>query len=126
MLSSKQKKWILNKLIPGIIFFGTLIVVGYIAWRRNNLLEEYPRYTIGTTTETYWTSASGKKLRYKYKVGGKIYTGSNHYEDKTQVPARYFVWFSEVDPEVARILQDKPVPDTIKVAPPDGWKKLPL
>ncbi|WP_266205309.1 hypothetical protein [Pontibacter kalidii] len=123
---SKKKNWIIHKLIPGILFFGSLsAIVVYIQWEQN-LLNEYHRYTIGVATEIYWTVASGKKLRFEYVVNGESYFRSNRYNDRSRVPGRYFVKFSAERPSISEILQDIPVPDSIIAAPSEGWQEIPV
>jgi hypothetical protein len=126
ILTRGRKKWLWNKFIPGIIFFGglaALIIHGL--WNRH-LLKTYPHYTIGTTIQTYWTFASGKQLEYGYTVNNKYYKNSDSYDDKSKVPGgKCFVKLYVNDPNISEILQDKPVPDSIKIAPPQGWKEIP-
>jgi len=41
------------------------------------------------------------------------------------VGKRYYVKFSIKDPNLSDFLENRPVPDSIKTATPNGWVKIP-
>ena len=87
---------------------------------RRNAFSSGARYTIGYTTEIYFTT-SGRSIRYRYEVNGAEYTGSSPYAYNSEVPnGRYWVKFAVAKPDISSIYQDKPVPQTVKAVPPDG------
>ncbi|MBB3187871.1 hypothetical protein [Microbacter margulisiae] len=66
MITQEKKKWIYQQLIPFIIVFG-----GFIFWIIFGQIWQYEfrthgRYTIGTTTGTYWTLRAGEKVEYEF------------------------------------------------------------
>ena len=119
-------KWVWIKLFPGIIFIGGFTTLFVHGQRNQYLLRTYPRYTIGTTIKTYWTFASGHQLEYEHEVKNKYYKNSDRFNENSIVPGgRYYVKFYSNDPDICEILQDIPVPDSIKTAPINGWEKIP-
>ena len=117
----------MNKLIPGIIFFGGLAAIVVFTELKQYQLRTYPHYTIGITTGAYWTLRSGKQIEYSYTVNNKSYEWHNRlgYDIKV-MNGRYFVKYDTKDPSISKLLQDFPVPDSIKTAPPNGWKEPPV
>ena len=125
-MNTLRKKWILNKLLPGVIFFGGLAFAILWGESKKYFLNRSHRYTIGVTKRTYWTLSLGEQLDYTYKVSEKVYDNTVRYNDKSKVPnGRYFVEYYTKDPSNSRLLQDLPVPDSIKKAPDEGWGYLP-
>lgn len=83
------------------------------------------RYTIGYTTEMYFTT-SGRNIRYRYEVDGKEYKGNAGYAYKSQVPnGRYWVKFSIDKPNISIIYQNRPVPVEIDSVKPEGLIVIP-
>ena len=127
MITQEKKKWIYHQLIPFILVFGGLIILIIFGQIWQHEFRTHSRYTIGTTTGTYWTLGSGKKIEYMYFVNNSKKTMSDNDEDGTKsLGGRYFVKYDTKKPFISRLLQDKPVPDSIKTAPPDGWKEIPV
>jgi hypothetical protein len=121
----EQDKKRINKktLIVVLLLFGFMIVYSI---RRSYLLSHYERYTIGTTVNTFYTVPATKHVTYTYKMNYKYYKEDDYYNFNSKVPGgRYYVRFSAKNPNVSEILQDQPVPDSIKAAPPAGWSKIP-
>lgn len=116
-LIERQSKW--NLLIVIIPF---IISVVYIYSKRNPIISG--NYTIGTITRNYWPIVSPKSIMYKYNVRNNYYTNSQTYR-LGEVGKRYLIQFSLEDPSYSNIFQDIPVPDSIREAPPEGWKELP-
>lgn len=117
---TRESKWnIPIFLIPFILLYM------YISYKHNPV--EYGNYTIGYIDRIYWPIISYKKVSYEYTVNGKKYSNSNiHDEDANPKKGRYYlVQFSLEDNSYSKIYQDIPVPDSIKQAPPGGWKERP-
>ena len=72
---------------------------------------------------------SGDYVDYVYTVNGIDYQNSSDYlHDKYGTKAtggRYYVKYDVTHPQRSDLLQNKPVPDSIKEAPPNGWDKIP-
>jgi hypothetical protein len=110
-----------------VIIFILLLGVGYSIWREK-ILSNNARFTIGITGEITWTVASGRLISYQYSVNGKSYCRSWNYINgaiTNNCKCRYFVQYDYKNPNHSKLLQDKPVPDSIKSAPPKGWSKIP-
>ena len=119
-LVEKESKWnYLFIIIPFILLYM------YISYKHNPV--DYGNYTIGYIDRIYWPIISYKKVSYEYTVNGKKYSNSNiHDEDANPKKGRYYlVQFSLEDNSYSKIYQDIPVPDSIKQAPPEGWKERP-
>ena len=125
-LKAERKKRIWNKFTPATLLI--VVILGSIIYgsKEASELNENAAYTIGTTVKTYWTVAYGQWVIYSYWVEGNRYTGNSRYIESTKVPGgKYYVKFNKKDPEESVFVQDKPVPDTIKIAPEKGWEKIP-
>lgn len=115
----------IHKLFFIIIIFSLMGI--YTLWRKK-VLSSNARYTIGITGDIYWTTMSGKKINFAYFVNQKSYQGSENYlNDKitSDCECRYYVEFDYRNPSYGKLLQDKPVPSSIKSAPSNGWSKIP-
>ncbi|CVK17036.1 hypothetical protein Ga0061079_1152 [Apibacter mensalis] len=119
-LVEKESKW--NYLFIIIPFIGVLI---YNHIKVSPL--KYGNYTIGYIDRIYWPIVNHKKVSYEYTVNGKEYSKSSIYnsDKRPKKGHRYLVQFSLEDNNVSDIFQDIPVPDSIKQAPPGGWKERP-
>jgi hypothetical protein len=107
-----------------LLIFPALIT--YSIWRHYQL-KDFARYTIGTTTKRFITAKSGFQIEYIFYVNGKKYKGArNEYNYHIQYPGnRYFVKYSYKYPSQSEIQWNLPIPDSIKIAPPDGWQEIP-
>lgn len=117
---TRESKWnIPIFLIPFILLYM------YISYKHNPI--KYGNYTIGYIDRIYWPIVNHKKISYEYTVNGKKYSGSDIYSsNKNPKKGRYYlVQFSLEDNYFSDIFQDIPVPDSIKQAPPGGWKERP-
>ena len=119
-LVEKESKW--NYLLIIIPFMGVLI---YNHIKVSPL--KYGNYTIGYIDRIYWPIVNHKKVSYEYIVNGKEYSKSSIYnsDKRPKKGHRYLVQFSLEDNSYSKIYQDIPVPDSIKQAPPGGWKERP-
>ena len=117
---TRESKWnIPIFLIPFILLYM------YISYKHNPV--EYGNYTIGYIDRIYWPIVNHKKVSYEYTVNDKVYSSSSIYRDSAdpKVGHYYLVQFSLEDNSYSKIYQDIPVPDSIKQAPPGGWKERP-
>lgn len=115
--------------IHKLMFIAIMFVLMglYTLWRKR-ILSNNARFTIGITEDVYWTTMGGKKVNFVYLVSQKGYTGSENYLNDSIIDdcrCRYYVEFNYKNPGYGRLLQNKPVPDSIKSAPSDGWSKIP-
>ncbi|MEN7548165.1 hypothetical protein AAG747_09605 [Rapidithrix thailandica] len=122
IMSNRTKKYIV---------LGTFIVGvgGYFIfklWAANFLPQ---KYTIGTIVSVYAPAKGGRRADYIFYIHGEEHFGSYAIGSIGDTPHkkndRYFVRYPEGYPFESIMLFDKPVPTHIKVAPPEGWKKLP-
>lgn len=109
-------------LILGVIIFISVIIYSIL----QSEIRLSNHYTIGTPT-----SISRGFVDFYYYVNHKKYTSSITLEaDPEEYPVninkRYFVKFIKDKPSWGSMCVDKPVPDSIKEAPPEGWIGLPI
>ncbi|MCC2591141.1 hypothetical protein [Chryseobacterium sp. MFBS3-17] len=116
----RNSKW--NLIFLLILFIP---VIWYIFYKNNPIKKG--NYTIGYVYRIYWPVVNAKTVMYSYTVNKNKYTSTDDYNSnkKPKIGKRYLVQFSLEDPSYSDIFQDIPVPDSIKSAPPEGWKKLP-
>lgn len=99
----------------------------YAVWRSNSL-KRNARYTIGITGDTFLTTMSGTQIEYSYIVQYNNYRHSENYLNdtiKSGCQCRFYVKYDVKHPKISELLQNKPVPDSVKSAPPNGWDKIP-
>jgi len=87
------------------------------------------RYSIGTTKGVYFGDKAANRIKFSFCVSKCLQNGEDTYHYRKgakQVNGRYFVRFDSLHPTNAVLLQDFPVPDSIKTAPPNGWKEIPV
>lgn len=104
-----------------ILFFSFVIIVAFRQWFH---LFYYPRYTIAVPYDESRNAYYIKQIWFKYKVKDRIYIRRKNFLG-VQIGKRYYLKFSFKSPGINDLLQDKPVPDSIKAAPPEGWAKIP-
>ena len=91
--------------------------------------EKRGKYTIGKF-ESFGSKRGGMYgVKFSFKTGNKINLGESNYSEsrfnKTYIGKRFLVKYVEDEEDLSTILLEYPVPDSIKEAPPNGWKKLP-
>jgi len=88
-------------------------------------LREKGGYTIGYIYK-YRKRLKGADISYyKYNVRNKLWYGSTiDGESEELIHKRFLVKYVEGE-YLSKILLEYPVPDSIKKAPPEGWKKMP-
>ena len=92
----------------------------------NDTLEENHKYSICTVSR-FEGIKGGFSVGYSFNVLNSEYTVGEIVQvgNKGIIGKRYFVMFYPPNPQNSKILIDKPVPDSIKEAPPEGWDKIP-
>jgi hypothetical protein len=110
-----------------ILFLASPIIFGLYGWLTSN----EQRYTIGVLLDLKG-SRGGYQPVYKYEILGEeiqLKSGSKGMIDAKDrhkyIGKRYYVMVDEVKKNRSRILLDYPVPDSIKVVPPNGWDSIP-
>jgi hypothetical protein len=110
------------------VFIFILALMVLYTLSRNRKLTNNAKYTIGITGKIYWTTMSGRQVNFFYTIDSKTYTGSENYLNDSisnNCKCRYFVEFDRKNPTFSKLLQSKPVPDSIKSAPRKGWSTIP-
>lgn len=118
------------KKITAIVGFGTVVALLIYAFidkeESQNDIEANTRYTIGLTVGHYYQYRGNKQLTYKYEVNNETYEGFTLYKNGIKSEGgRYYIAFSDANPENSKFLYNYAVPAEIDSAPVDGWKKLP-
>ena len=120
----------INKISKYILIgFGLLIVGSFMRdiFIYGPRLREKGRYTIGYIYQ-HSPHKGGATIHYKYKVGGKLYYSKDTaggIKKNRLLEKRFLVRYVYDDIDLEEILLEYPVPDSIKEAPPEGWKKMP-
>ena len=119
----------INKISKYILIGFGLLVVGIFMkdlFMDQPKLREKGRYTIGYIYK-YRKRLKGADISYyKYNVRNKLWYGSTiDGESEELIHKRFLVKYVEGEEDISRILPEYPVPDSIKEAPPEGWKKIP-
>lgn len=88
------------------------------------------RYTIGIVNSFLYPKGGGCNLFYTYNVNGKNQKGSSvepyNHIDRRILNKRFIINFVSGDVSLSKFLLECPVPDSIKISPPNGWKDLPI
>lgn len=119
----------INKISKYILIgFGLLVVGSFMRdiFIYGPRLREKGRYTIGIVYD-YSQYKGGASIYYEYKVGNKLYysnTAVGGIKKNKLLEKRFLVKYVEGE-DLSKILLEYPVPDSIKEAPPEGWKKKP-
>jgi len=125
-----KKKQGFGVIILVILFFFVMIPAFNKSIKKRNL-EIFSKgiYGIAQVTE-YRSETRSSHYRYRFTYKGKTYRARYYYNrnHNPEVGKRYFViiaperkWFANN----SLLLADFPVPDSIKEAPPEGWKECP-
>lgn len=120
-----EKLKIFLRLIDKPVFVLICVLVIIEIYSECNQLMTHPKYTVGITTEFYYSGHGIKNIRYTYQVNGKVYEKGKRHRG-AQLGKRYFVKFSSLTPRYNELFQDSPVPDTLQFIPPEGWDKIPV
>ena len=129
MIEEAKKEPLWSRIIAGILFFGILGAAfswGIYKWHQLNY--KPARYTIATV-KRYYRHRLSRKCVYVYRVDKKNYEGDatdrEDFGEGTVLGGRYYLKFAVEDPDNCELYQNKPVPDSIKTAPSEGWLKIP-
>ena len=119
----------INKISKYILIgFGLLVVGAFIndLFINEPKLREKGKYTIGYIYK-YSPHKGGASIYYKFKTGNKFYySNTTSGKDKKELLNKKFLLrYVEGEEDISRILLEYTVPDSIKEAPPEGWKKKP-
>ena len=91
--------------------------------------EKKGRYTIGIFNKYLYKSGGAYDIFFSYKVKNTMFKNRTNYPsddfDGSEVGKRFIVKYVEDEESLSYILLEYPVPDSIKDAPPEGWKKKP-
>lgn len=106
-------------------FYKTKDIKSKESERKMNL-----RYTVGFTHKRYKNPKSSKPT-----ISFSFFYEQNKYSNREQVDAeyeklnleekKYYVEFSSKNPDNCKLLLMYPVPDSVQVAPADGWDYMP-
>jgi hypothetical protein len=115
-----------TKIFIAVLVLMILIPIAVQITKKINR-DQHARYTIGITKGEAYASKGRHDISFSYSVQGNQYLMKNAYE-YTANPnnARYFVKYDSLHPSNSSLLEDFPVPDSIKTAPPNGWKEMPV
>lgn len=120
----------INKISKYILIgFGVLVIGSFMRdiFIYGPRLREKGRYTIGYIYQ-HSRHKGGATIYYKYKVGGKLYYSKDTaggIKKNRLLEKRFLVRYVYDDIDLSEILLVYPVPDSIKEAPLEGWKKKP-
>ncbi|STD52992.1 hypothetical protein [Empedobacter falsenii] len=121
------------------VFFCLSLVTLYIVLNNyfDNSTKENFRYSIATLTEINFIGKnSSNKIKFNYSYNENVYKGSYYFDNDStsyydsKIGKRFLVkinnneWVNKLF-STSRLCINKPVPDSIKEAPSEGWKELP-
>lgn len=91
--------------------------------------KERGRYTIGIFNDYSPTKGGGNYVVFTYSINYKLFKERSKASDddftKDDIGKRFLVKYVEGEEDLSYLLLKYPVPDSIKSAPPNGWKELP-
>lgn len=103
----------------------------------DNSTQENYRYNIGTITKIdYIGKSSSNKVLFNYYQNDRLLNGSYQFNNdstlyyKSKIGSRFLIkinnneWVNRLF-FTSRLYINKPVPDSVKEAPSEGWKELP-
>jgi hypothetical protein len=111
---------------------GLLLALFAVAWlwvrQGRNLMHERAHYTIGYLTGWHPTPKSGIYYNFRFTVAGADYEGSSPSEAGMQTAdgTRCVVKYDSIDPNTNVGYFKIPIPDSIRRAPANGWRKPPF
>lgn len=87
------------------------------------------KYTVGLLYKYRSTKGGGRQAFFMYSVNGKDFKERSSVSSKdlndNDIGKRFIVKYVEGEESLSNLLLQYPVPDSIKSAPPNGWKELP-
>lgn len=121
---NRNSKW-------NLVMFGIICLVLYILldiYQKNRMDRiKQGHYTIATILEKRRAASRHIYISYTYIVDSIEYNYSESNDDRYKpiVGKKYLVQYSIEDKSESFLYQNIPIPDSIKSAPPNGWKELP-
>jgi hypothetical protein len=115
-----------------ITLLGLSTFVGYGFYNyyvRGGKLRAQHHYAIATVYKTHWSGKSGKFADARYQVRGQEYhvsADADKWYGQPLVGRRFLVEFYPPDPTIDVLLLAAPVPDSLRIAPPNGWPQPPF
>ncbi|NQX81342.1 MAG: hypothetical protein HRT66_05030 [Flavobacteriaceae bacterium] len=125
-------------IISAIVLIGFAVYV-YIHNSKNNEMwssKNEKRISIATISDLVLRGKTVDDFKHTYTINNNVYKGyhallgrelqSLSYERRLRfIGKRYFVVYVVKDPSYGKILMNKPVLDSMLVAPANGWAKIP-
>ena len=122
----KNKKVIL--IILANLIFLFVIIPAFNKSSRKDRLETFDKgvYSIAQVTE-FRQETRSSHYRYTFEYNNETYKSRSYYKGyDLEIGKRYFLIIDPEHPVYNNfLLQPFPVPDSIKEAPPEGWKECP-
>lgn len=116
----------ISKILFLTMLFGYIIYIAVKSYNDKKERNLKSKYTIGIVIKISPLSKSGYNLKHIYKINHILYKSSRIIDEKENyLNKRFYVKFESDNPNNCEILLDKPVHDSIKEAPPEGWDKIP-
>ena len=117
----------ISKILFLSILFGYILYI--VVKSYNDKIERNlkTKYTIGKVENIRARANLDYALDFSFNVNNITFDAIWGVEsvNKALIGSRFFVKFESGNPDNCEILLDKPVPDSIKEAPPEGWDKIP-
>jgi hypothetical protein len=108
------------------MLMGVFLTGGaYVNANKHRLLRGECRYTVARVYEN-WRFKGDEESRFEYWVNGERYRFDKRMRREGWRPlhSRWYVRYAVPDPD-AHEYTGKPVPDSVRVVPPQGWASLP-
>lgn len=128
----KKKKISISKVLLWLFFIGIILMFCYRYYFLLPKVEKEGKFTIGTVVD--WSSKKGGayNVYFTYEIRGKKYkefsNASFESIKKIKKNSRFLVVFLENKNVLGNsgIILENPIPDTVKVAPYEGWEEKPI
>lgn len=110
----------------GFVFLF-LFVVAWVYIGQTDKLNKRAKYTIGHTTGDWNIGRSGVHYVYKYKVNASSYESADlGTGNGVKKATRFVVKYDSIEPDISLGYFELLVPDSIRQAPPNGWRTPPF
>ena len=123
---SRLLNWVGKHLVWFVV--GICLAEGWYGLRAKQKMHTRAHFTIGYITGGTYRPKSGRSYSYYYRVKDKEYEATDISEAgmNTENGARFVVEYNSLEPEVSTGHFTLAVPDSIREAPTDGWRKPPV
>lgn len=117
-----------------VLYSGIFFVIALFYYRYQILLpevEKHGKFTIGRVTEYHIKKGGAYNIYFTFEVNGKKFDSYSNAEEskvkKLNIGDRFLVIFLKPDSFFGSpgIMLDNPVPDSVRVAPVEGWSEKP-